>query len=42
MGELPVKRGSTVLVPHAAGDTQTESVEGIRCLPPDPTAEATW
>jgi mannose-6-phosphate isomerase len=42
VGELPVKRGSTVLVPHAAADTQTEGVEGIRCLPPDPTAEATW
>jgi mannose-6-phosphate isomerase len=42
VGELPVKRGSTVLVPYAAGDTQTDGVAGIRCLPPDPTAEATW
>ena len=33
-------RGSTVLIPYAAGDTPTEGVEGIRCLPPDPTAEA--
>ena len=31
-----------MLIPYAAGDTQTEGVEGIRCLPPDPTAEATW
>jgi mannose-6-phosphate isomerase len=42
IGELPVRRGSTVLIPFAAGDTQTQGVEGIRCLPPDPTAEATW
>jgi mannose-6-phosphate isomerase len=42
IGELPVRRGSTALIPFAAGDTQTEGVEGIRCLPPDPTAEATW
>jgi mannose-6-phosphate isomerase len=42
IGELPVRRGSTVLMPFAAGDTQTQGVEGIRCLPPDPTAEATW
>jgi mannose-6-phosphate isomerase len=42
IGEVAVRRGSTVLIPFAAGDTQTEGVEGIRCLPPDPTAEATW
>jgi mannose-6-phosphate isomerase len=42
VGGLRVRRGSTVLIPHAAGDTQTEGVEGIRCLPPDATAEATW
>jgi mannose-6-phosphate isomerase len=42
IGEVPARRGSTVLIPHAAGDTQTQGVEGLRCLPPDPTAEATW
>jgi mannose-6-phosphate isomerase len=42
IGEVAVRRGSTVLIPFAAGDTPTEGVEGIRCLPPDPTAEATW
>jgi mannose-6-phosphate isomerase len=42
VGELPVRRGSTVLVPYAAGETAVEGVEGLRCLPPDPTAEATW
>ena len=42
IGELAVKRGSTVLIPHAAGDTRTDAIEGIRCLPPDPDAEATW
>jgi mannose-6-phosphate isomerase len=35
IGGVPVTRGSTVLIPYAAGDTQTEGVEGIRCLPPD-------
>jgi len=42
IGEVAVRRGSTVLIPFAAGEIQTEGVEGIRCLPPDPTAEATW
>jgi mannose-6-phosphate isomerase len=42
IGDLRVKRGSTVLIPYAAGETTTAGVEGIRCLPPDPTAEATW
>jgi mannose-6-phosphate isomerase len=42
VGGLQVRRGSTVLIPHAAGTVETEGVEGIRCLPPDPTAEATW
>jgi len=42
VGGLQVRRGSTVLIPHAAGRVETEGVEGIRCLPPDPTAEATW
>ena len=35
IGGVPATRGSTVLIPFAAGDTQTEGVEGIRCLPPD-------
>jgi hypothetical protein len=37
-----VRRGSTVLVPHGAGETTAEGVEGLRCLPPDPDAEASW
>jgi mannose-6-phosphate isomerase len=43
IGDLPVRRGSTVLVPYAAGETKTDGVEGIRCLPPDPEAgEGDW
>jgi mannose-6-phosphate isomerase len=43
IGEVAVRRGSTVLVPFASGDTPTEGVEGIRCLPPDLGAgEAAW
>ena len=42
IGDLAVRRGSTVLVPYAAGTVETQGVEGLRCLPPDPTAEATW
>ena len=43
IGELPVRRGSTLLVPHAAGTVKTEGIEGIRCLPPDPGAgEGAW
>ena len=30
-----LRRGSTVLVPYAAGTVETEGIEGIRCLPPD-------
>ena len=31
---VPVARGSTVLIPHAAGPvTLTGAVEGVRCLP---------
>jgi mannose-6-phosphate isomerase len=41
IGDLAVKRGSTVLVPYAAGDTATEGIEGIRCLPPG-EGEALW
>jgi mannose-6-phosphate isomerase len=38
--ELRLGRGTTVLVPHAAGRTTVEGdVEAIRCLPPEPTAE---
>jgi mannose-6-phosphate isomerase len=37
---LAVRRGTTALVPHAAGRTTVEGdVDAIRCLPPDPTAE---
>ncbi len=33
-GSVPVGRGSTVLIPHAAGPaTLTGAVEGVRCLP---------
>jgi mannose-6-phosphate isomerase len=40
IGELPVRKGSTVLVPFGAGEAGMEgNVAGIRCLPPDPTAE---
>jgi mannose-6-phosphate isomerase len=35
IGDLAVRRGSTVLVPYAAGTVETEGIEGIRCLPPD-------
>jgi mannose-6-phosphate isomerase len=41
VGGVPVKRGSTVLVPHAAGETETEGIEAIRCLPPG-EGEALW
>ena len=38
--ELPLRRGTTALVPYAAGRTTIEGdVEAIRCLPPAPTAE---
>ena len=42
IGEVAVRRGSTVLIPYAAGETTVEGVEAIRCLPPDPNAEASW
>jgi mannose-6-phosphate isomerase len=33
-GSVPVRRGSTVLIPHAAGPAVlTGTVEGVRCLP---------
>ena len=36
---LPVRRGDTVLVPHAAGRTDlTGDARAVRCLPPDPAA----
>jgi mannose-6-phosphate isomerase len=42
--ELPLRRGTTALVPHAAGATTlTGDVEAIRCLPPSPTTgEGEW
>jgi len=44
IGALPVSKGSTVLVPFGAGEMRLEgNVEGIRCLPPDPTAgDGAW
>jgi mannose-6-phosphate isomerase len=34
-GALPLRRGSTVLVPHAAGECRVEGgLDAIRCLPP--------
>ena len=41
VGDVPVRRGSTVLVPYAAGTVETEGIEGIRCLPPG-EGEALW
>jgi len=36
-GTLPVRRGSTVLVPHGAGPTTLEGhFDALRCLPPNP------
>ena len=36
---LPVRRGSTVLIPHAAGTcTLTGDVQAVRCLPPSPAS----
>jgi mannose-6-phosphate isomerase len=44
LGGVPISKGSTVLVPHGAGETELEgSVEGIRCMGPDLSAgEGTW
>ena len=43
-GELPFARGSTVLVPHAAGAGALRGeVAGLRCRPADPAAgDARW
>jgi mannose-6-phosphate isomerase len=42
--ELPVKRGNTVLVPHAAGRCRLSgALEAVRCRPGDPGAgEGGW
>jgi mannose-6-phosphate isomerase len=42
--ELPLRRGTTALVPYAAGATTLSGdIEAIRCLPPVPTAgEGAW
>jgi mannose-6-phosphate isomerase len=42
--EVPVSRGSTLLVPHAAGACRlTGTLEALRCRPPDPGAgEGAW
>ena len=38
-GDLAVHRGDSLLVPHAAGDSQLHgAVSAIRCRPPDPSA----
>jgi mannose-6-phosphate isomerase len=38
-GELLLNKGTTALVPHAAGTTSiTGELDAIRCLPPDPNA----
>ena len=43
VGGLRVQRGSTLLIPYAAGEVATTGVEGIRCLPPDPAAgDGAW
>jgi mannose-6-phosphate isomerase len=44
LGDLPVRRGSTLLVPFAAGATRVEGdLSGIRCLGPDPAAgDGAW
>ena len=41
LGGVEVRRGTTVLVPWAAGETRTDGIEGIRCLPPT-EGEALW
>jgi mannose-6-phosphate isomerase len=41
IGGVAVKRGSTVLIPYAAGETTAEGIEAIRCLPPS-EGEALW
>ena len=43
LGDLAVRKGSTVLIPFGAGEIATDGVEAIRCLPPDPTAgDGAW
>ncbi len=43
VGGLRVQRGSTVLIPYAAGEVATAGVEAVRCLPPDPSAgDGAW
>ena len=44
VGDLDVRRGDTILVPHAAGATRLEgSVAVLRCRPPAPDArEGAW
>jgi mannose-6-phosphate isomerase len=44
LGDVPVRRGSTVLVPYAAGAAELGGdAGGIRCLPPDPHAgDGAW
>jgi mannose-6-phosphate isomerase len=38
---LPLRRGSVVLVPYAAGDIElTGTLQAVRCLPPDPSSVA--
>jgi mannose-6-phosphate isomerase len=37
-GDVALGRGSTVLVPHAAGAGELRDAEAIRCRPPDPAA----
>jgi mannose-6-phosphate isomerase len=44
LNDLPLRRGTTVLIPYAAGTTTlTGDVEALHCLPPSPTAgEGNW
>jgi mannose-6-phosphate isomerase len=38
LDRLPLRRGSTVLVPYAAGDSElTGDLQAVHCLPPDAT-----
>jgi mannose-6-phosphate isomerase len=44
LGGEPVRRGSALLVPHAAGELElTGDVQALRCRPPDPASpEGRW
>ena len=44
LDDLPLRRGTTVLIPYAAGTTTLSGdLEALRCLPPSPTAgEGNW